>query len=332
MQFCIILNMEIIFFKRGWGDMERVYSIFDYFKEAFRINRNNKIIYRPQFIFIGIRLLMIIGMGLWVYSWIEGINIYSFNERDVLFFVLPYIITLIILLIAYGIISVIIEAGLYNMYKKAILFGKCEKSDFSEGVRKYFFKFLLGNIIIALAWLVISPIYLITGTITLSIGFSLIPLLVDIFLTMWKISLVMNDSKLFDAFKDSFKFARLNLFPLTVLQLIHWSFVKGVSSGASGGSVGNISNIFNYKTNGNDFPIPFSNINIDWEQFINMVLKVIKIIIAVLIPVISIAALAAALVKMLFEVFFSLVLFIAYNEKFSIPEVNMIEEVHSDVV
>lgn len=312
--------------------MERIYTIFDYFKEAFHINRENKIIYLPQFIFIGIRLLMIIGMGLWVYSWVDKINIYSFNERDVLFFILPYIITLVILLIAYGILSVIVEAGLYNMYKKSILLGKCEKSDFSEGVRKYFFKFFLSNILLALAWLIASPVYLITGAVTLSIGFTLIPLLVDIFLTMWKISLVMNDSKIFDALKDSIKFAKLNFFPLTVLQLIHWSFVKAASGGGGGGGLGNVGNSFNYKTGGNNIPAPFNNIDMDWDQIVNIVLKVIKIIIAVLIPVISIAVLASALVIMLFEVFFSLVLFIAYSRKFSIPEVNMIEEAGSDVV
>lgn len=313
--------------------MDRIYLIFDYFKEAFHINKENKNIYGPQFMFIGIRLLMIIGMGIWVYSWIDKININSFTEKDTLYFVIPYLITLVLLLIAYGIISVIIEAGLYNMYKKAIIIGKCEKSDFSEGVSKYFFKFFLGKIIIFLAWLVISPIYLITGTITLSLGFTLIPMLVDIFLTMWKISLVMNDSKLFDAFKDSFKFAKLSFFPLAVLQLIHWAFVKGISGGSGVGSIGgNIGNTLNYRTNANNLMIPFSNINIDRDQAINIFLKVIKIVIAVLIPVITIAALAAAIVKMLFEVFFSLVLFIAYNKKFIDSEVNMVEEVQSHVV
>ncbi len=325
--------MAIIYnIKKGWGEMERIYSIFDYFKEAFHINRSNKNIYRPQFILIGIRLLMIIGMGIWVYSWIDKININSFTEKDALYFVLSYGITLVLILIVYGIISVIIEAGLYNMYKKAILIGKCEKRDFSEGVSKYFFKFFLGKIIIFLTWIIISPIYLITGVITLSLGLTLVPLLVDIFLTMWKISLVMNDSKLFDAFKDSFKFAKLNFLPLTVLQLIHWAFVRGISGGSGFGNVGNIGNTFNYRTNANNFPIPFNNINIDREQFINIFLKVIKIVVAILIPVISIAALAAALVKMLFEVFFSLVLFIAYSKKFINSEVNMIEEVPSHVV
>lgn len=313
--------------------MDRIYLIFDYFKEAFHINKENKNIYRPQFMFIGIRLLMLIGMGIWVYSWIGKININSFTEKDVLYFVLSYGITLVLLLIAYGIISVIIESGLYNMYKKTILNGKCGKNDFFEGVSKYFFKFFLGKIIIFLSWLVISPIYLITGVITLSLGFTLIPILVDIFLTMWKISLVMNDSKIFDAFKDSFKFAKLNFFPLTVLQLIHWAFAKGISGGSSVGSAGgNIGNTLNYRTSGSHFSTPFSNINIDRDQFINIFLKVIKIVIAVLIPVITIAVLAAALVKMLFEVFFSLVLFIAYNKKFTTSEVNMIEEVQSHVV
>jgi hypothetical protein len=312
--------------------MERIYSIFDYFKEAFQINRSNKNVYRPQFMFIGIRLLMLIGMGIWVYSWIDKININTFTGEDALYFVIPYIITLVLILIAYGIISVILESGLYNMYKKAILLGKCEKVDFSEGVRKYFFKFFLGKIIIFLAWVVISPIYLITGVITLSLGFTLVPLLVDIFLTMWKISLVMNDSKLFDGFKDSFKFAKLNLLPLSILQIIHWAFVKGISSSGSVGNFSNVGNTFNYRTNTGDFPIPFKDINIDREQFVNIILKITKIVIAVLIPVITIAALAAALVKMLFEVFFSLVLFIAYTNKFIPSEIKMVEEVQNNVV
>lgn len=322
--------MVIIYnIKKGWGEMEKVYLIFDYFKEAFHINKENKNLYRPQIMFIGIRLLMIIGMGIWVYSWINKININSFTEENALYFILTYGITLVLILIAYGIVSVIVEAGLYNMYKRAILGGERGKSYFSEGVSKYFFKFLIGRIIIFLAWIVILPVYLITGMITLSIGFSLIPLVIDIFLTMWKISLVMNDSKLFQAYKDSLKFAKLNFFPLTVLQLIHFAFVKGVAGGNGGGNIGNT---FNYRNNANNFPIPFSDINIDKEQVLSIFLKVIKIVVAVLIPVISIAVLAAALVKMLFEVFFSLVLFIAYNKKFIIPETNIVEEVLSDVV
>jgi hypothetical protein len=188
--------------------MERVYLIFDYFKEAFHINRNNKAIYRPQLFYIGIKLIGIILMGLWFYSWIDKIDVHNFTGEDGVYFLLSYGLGILLISLAYGIISVIVESGLYNMYKKSIISEKVHQGDFSEGVKKYFFKFFLGKILIFVCWMVILPVYLITGVITISLGFALIPLLIDIFLTMWKVSLVMNDSGVIEAIKDSFKFAK----------------------------------------------------------------------------------------------------------------------------
>jgi hypothetical protein len=311
--------------------MEKVYLIFDYFKEAFHINRNNKSIYRPQLAYIGIKLLTIIVMGLWIYSWVDKIDVHSFTENDALYFVLSYGLTLLLIALIYGIISVIVESGLYNMYKKALISEKVKKGDFSEGVRKYFFKFFLGKLLIFVAWIVILPVYLITGVITISLGFALVPLLIDIFLTMWKVSLVMNDSGIIEAIKDSFKFAKLNFLPLTVLQLIHWAFVKGAAArGGGGGFGGNVGNMTNYKTNSNSAPFDFPGLpHINTDDVINVVMKIVKIAIGVIIPVITIAALAASLVKMIFEVFFSLVLFVAYNRKFIQIEENPLKEVLS---
>jgi hypothetical protein len=52
-----------------------------------------------------------------------------------------------------------------------------------------------------------------------------------------------------------------------------------------------------------------------------VVLKVLRISTGILVPIITIAALLGALIRMVFEIFFSLVLFITFQRKFLKPEV-----------
>lgn len=301
--------------------MTKTCLIFDYFKEAFHINKKNKGLYLPQIIFIMLKVLMIILIGVKIYSWIGTTDFYLLEDEKILDLILNYGLKALVMILGYGIISVFIESGLYNMYKKCILLGTVESGNFNEGVKKYFFKFLLGYIIIVLAWMIILPFYFILGILTIFIGFTIIPIIINIFLTMWKISIVTNDSGVFTAFKDSFKFAKNYFFPVTILQLIHWSFVTSTSSKP------NLS--FNFNGGTRLFSDnPFISDSILNEQIIiDEFLNIMKIVLKIIIPVITIATLVASLIKMIFEVFFSLVLFVAYNNGFSNTELTMDKEV-----
>ncbi|MDK2934150.1 MAG: hypothetical protein PWP27_1960 [Clostridiales bacterium] len=298
--------------------MKKIHWIFDYFKQAFHINRTNKILYIPQIIFIAVKLLMIMGIGVAVYTGLGQRDFYRLIIGDFrfeqFFPMLVYGgISLLMMGLIYMIISRIVEAGLYNMYKQSVMAGTIETGAFGDGVRKYFFSFLLGDILIFIAWVIFLPFYFIAGIVTLTVGFAIIPLIINIFLTMWKVSLVMNDSGLFTALGDSFRFANHYFFPLTILQFIHWSFVKGIRGGGNRGNYG-----LRWTEHVDKVPqLPFWPGSISNQQdIVAIVINFMKIAIAVLVPVVTIATAVAALIKMIFEVFFSLVIFIAYHHRF----------------
>lgn len=300
--------------------MNKFVLIFDYFKEAFHINKKNKSLYKPQFMLIAVKVLLLLFAGIGVYNWIGAGNIASLTAmgpEQILGFAFSLGFKLVAILLAYAIVSVIIESGLLNMYKKAVTQGYIEAGDFKEGLSKYFFKLLLGDVLIILCYILSLPFYLILGIISLTVGLTVIPILAGVFLSMWKVSLVMNDFGIVEAIKDSFRFAKRNFIPLTVLQIIHWAFSNGVNSGGSGGG----SN-FNFPSSNNSGSDYSQNFGYDWTSVPGMeeVIRIIKIIIAVLLPIISIAVIASSVIAMIFEVFFSLTLFVAYKNDFKLEE------------
>lgn len=298
--------------------MNKIVLIFDYFKEAFHTNKKNKSLYKPQIALIAVRVLLMLLVGIGVYRWIGVGNITSvtaMRSEEILGFMFSQGFKLLAIMLVYALISVIIESGLLNMYKKAVTQGYTEPGDFKEGLSKYFLKLLLGEILIILCYIPLLPFYLILGIVTMTVGLTVIPIVIGVFLTMWKISLVMNDTGIFAAAKDSFGFAKRNFIPLSVLQIIHWAFIHAASGGSSGGG-GNISNVNNFN---NDFNQGYSN-DIFTTPAMEEIIKVIKIVIAILLPIISIAIIAASVIVMIFEVFFSLTLFVAYKNDFKVEE------------
>jgi hypothetical protein len=314
--------------------MKSVYSIFDSFKTAFHINKENKELYRPQVILIVIKSIMMVGVGVGLYWWIgkEGLLELLSGEVTFLRFALKVLsvgIGLLTMITAYVLLSRMVEAGLYNLYKKSVAGIVLERKDFWEGIRKYFLNFLFGDLLILAAWVVISPIYFIAGAVTLTIGFAVIPMAINIFLTMWKVSLVMNDSTLFASIGDSFKFAKRNFFPLAVLQLIHWSFMKlGGGSGNTLSWTRNVDKVSNIDklppTVHSDMFSGHQNMLGNGEPFtldtLKNVIGIVRMIIAVLIPVVTIAVAVSSLVKMIFEVFFTLAIFVVYRDDFGQSE------------
>lgn len=298
--------------------MNKFVLIFDYFKEAFHINKKNKSLYMPQIALIVVNVFITLFVGIGVYNWVnvgEITSLTSMGPDQIIRFMFNQGFKLVAIMLAYALISVVVESGLLNMYKKAVTQGYIEAGTFKEGLSKYFFKLLLGHILIILCYIPILPFYLILGIVTLTVGLTIIPMVIAVFLTMWKISLVMNDTGIFDAIKDSFRFAKRNFVPLAVLQVIHWAFANGASGGGSGGG-GNISNISNFN---NDLNQGLGNEAIPMPDMTEAI-RVIKIIIAIFIPIISIVIITVSIIAMIFEVFFSLTLFVAYKNGFKIEE------------
>lgn len=296
--------------------MNKLGLIFDYFKEAFHLNKQNKALYKPQIALILVKVLLLVLVGVGIYSWIGTNNIYAMmgmQDWDIIRFVLGLGLKLILILAVYSLLSVLLDAGLLNMYKKTVLQGYTEPGDFKEGVSKYFFRLLAGEVLLCICYLLCLPFYLILGLVTLTVGLTLIPAVASIFLTMWKISMVMNDSTIFTALKDSFRFAKNNFFPLAVLQVIHWSFV----SGAAGRGSGN----FNFPNNTNMEEGVLDELHQlpNMDYVLETMARVFKMVIAILIPVVSIAVVVASVIIMVFEVFFSLALFVAYKNGFVVP-------------
>lgn len=314
---------------RGAVSLNKLLLVFDYFKEAFHLNKQNKALYAPQIALIAVRVLLIVFAGIGIYNWIgmENINSLSAKETgEILRFFLGQGLKLIGLVLIYSFIYVIIEAGLLNMYKKAISQGYTESGDFKEGVSKYFIKLLAGEIVIAVCYMVALPFYLILGLITLTAGLTLIPFLAGIFLSMWKVSLVMKDNGIFRSIGDSFGFAKRNFWPLSFLQAIHWAFIGGMR----GGSGGN----FNFSNNAGNIAGNPAYGGVDTQQFLEQFIRIFKIVIAVMIPVVAVVTIGASIVVMIFEVFFTLALFIAYNRDFKLeavlPETLIESEVSDD--
>lgn len=295
--------------------MKKLLLIFDYFKEAFHLNKQNKALYVPQIVLIAVNVLLIVFVGIGVYRWIgvENINnLASMGFRGIIKFALSQGLKVLALVLLYSLISVAIEAGLLNMYKKVVLQGYTEKGDFKEGFSKYFLRLLAGSILIVICYILAMPFYLLIGLITLTVGFTVIPILAGIFLTMWKVSLVMNDKGIFSSIGDSFSFAKRNFIPVAFLQIIHWAFLGGAGGGRSGN--------FNFTQNIGNTPDSTSLQQPAVQQALEQAVKIIKIVVAVIIPVAALATIGASIIIMIFEVFFSLALFVAYKNDFRIEE------------
>ncbi len=297
--------------------MKKLLLVFDYFKETFHLNKQNKSLYTPQIILIVMNLLIVLTIGLGVYNWIgiENINnLSSMGATEIFGFLFSQGLKLLAIVLFSIIFSVIVEAGLLNMYKSVVTQGYTKPGDFQQGISKYFLRLLLGKLLILICYVLAIPFYLIIGLASLTVGLAVIPLAASIFLSMWKVSLVMNDKGIFSAIGDSFSFAAKNFIPLTFLQIIHFAFTNGGSGGNS-----NSLNIYNN----------FSNMqsNHFWEQTptqlnLEQVINVFKIIVAVLIPIVAISTITISIIGIIFEVFFSLALFVTYKNGFKIEEIS----------
>jgi len=277
------------------------------------VNRSNKELYWPQIALVLVKMVFVAGAGIWVHTWLGGDRFLNFLQmgslQDFFSMVLGAAGISMLGLILWLLMARMVEAGLYYMYKTAVLTGTIQSGTFGTGVAKYFLSFLLGDLLISAALLVLFIPWVIIGIITVSIGFTVGIIGVGVLLMFWKVSLVWKEEGVIAAIKDSILFAWNNLLALVVLFLIRGSFSSPMNFSASGG---NFSNVINYRFDGSD-----TFFNIDPVELSNY----LRLGVAIATPLLVIIIAGAALVRMIFDVFFGLTLFITYKHGFSKEEV-----------
>jgi len=368
--------------------MEKVLLIFDRLKEAFNINVQNKKIYKSQIMLAIVNAAAIFVLFSILFSYYLRLESREFNfSIFTISDLISVLVSVFLVYILFALILVFFEAGLFHMYYKAVYSGTADNSDFFEGTRKYFWKFFGVNILTTLMWVVIIPVYLILGFISMGAGFVLVPILITIFLSMWKVSLVVNGDGLISAFKSSIKFAGKNFVPFMIFILLMLAFTAPVRQNSGIDYISNIGQKFqqkqkefkntpdmqdesimnlkdnvdleglNAKTNLNlekemsdifnenklqegveasDFDLKYPDIGIpsadnelskftklfgdDFSKTISDALSkasgLIKIIILAAISLITLGTFFSLLIKMFFQVFFMLAMFVIYKKGF----------------
>lgn len=307
--------------------MEKIALIFDYMKKAFRLNADNKGLYRPIVLLILLKATFFIIFGVMLYNFTLSLEDAILDWEFFANFGIKTVGGLLLMMVVVGIGSLIVEAGLYNMYRFVLEEGPLQQGVFSYGIRKYFWKFLFVNILVFIFWLLILIPYIIVGFVTLFIGFVLVPLIVSVFTIMWKIIIVVDGLGIMDSLKKSIRFAKQNFVPLTALIIIKQAFS---AFGSGGGSTGGNSSKFINDSRNEFMPVEgIENINPDaaFREFFTEALPFIKAAFYIMIPVITIAIVITSLIKMVFEVFFNLTLFVMYMEPKSPEKIELDKEV-----
>lgn len=318
--------------------MKRISCLFDYFKIAFSINKENKGLYKPQIILIMLKTCLIIVTGIVIYDYVSLLSIVDEVTEQMIFAKVLSTGGLYFLIFIVSIfVKIAFEAGLYSMYKDCIKEGALKANSFTEGIKTYFLKFLIADILMLIAWIIMLLPYIIIGFVTMFAGFIIIPIIISIFTAMWKVSIVIDGSGVVDSLKKSFRFAKLNFWPLSFLIIIQNAF----SSLANGGGSSGGSNLSNFNQNTSSVQNPtlgngvledkiFSEIPSAMSSFdpsADVILSYVRLGFFILIPVISIAVVISSLIKMVFDVFFSLSVFVMYTENLDAEKIDLVKEV-----
>lgn len=307
---------------------EKILKLFDYFKLAFALNSQHKGLYKPQIIFLILRgtLIFLAGSSLieitsMLMPFIGNVTVTKFlaltwgefRGTPLLLFVTTFLVA--------GFGSTYVEAGLYAFYAK-INRDDLDDLQFAHEANKYFFTFLVGNIVIALFWLVAAIPYIIIGLVTLTLGLIWLPILVSAFLMVWKAAVVSDQVGVFEAIGKSMAFCRRNFWPTIVFIIIKGAVSNMTTGGSSGntGSYQNSFNSFNEFDGGSIDNMPFTGP--DTLPFFNGantydILSRVMVIIVALIAIISVLV---GMVHMLFEIFFGISAVIIYQDDWSLPD------------
>ncbi len=310
----------------------KILKLFDYFKEAFAVNINNKGLYKPQLAYLVLRGILLFLSGLAITDLAATMAPFIGNVDFTKFFQLlwsefkgtPMIlmaVTTIVMLFG----STYVEAGLYGMYNKATD-GEDIDGVFAPSANRYFFSFLLGNILIFIFWLIILIPYLIVGLLTLTIGLIWIPLFFSALMMVWKAALVSEDIGLIDAIKESIAFGKRHFIPATFFVILREALSRmGGSGGGGGNGTSNISNTFNNNNLGSDFGGSGFGGGPDMgSSFLDSGFDfgIIRIIAVSGITLVSIMTIIVGAIHMIFDIFFGLTSVIIYKDDWhvEVPE------------
>lgn len=206
-------------------------EIMDDCKNALRTANNNKGIFVPIFIKLGLNLLLfIIAIGFVFGNVIRMLNL-SYRGKDDLLILLRevpvFIVIGVIIYLLYLAASSIIEVGSINLIKVAASGVKPKSSHFFEGIKDYFFKVLGGKLLILLIFLVLSPIIIglyllyavLIGTLTAGWGITFLSVFVAVYFTSWTTAVVVDNLPPVKAIGISFKIGRKYFWGLFIVML-----------------------------------------------------------------------------------------------------------------
>lgn len=310
---------------------KKILKLFDYFKKAYLLNINNKTLYKPQIYFILLKGALVLITALFstmvVESFLESIettsNVYNFSFLWVLILIVfPVVITILVLASSY------VEAGMYYMYLK-VSKNTLEPDDWKIGAKQFFTRFLGGNLLILLFWIIALIPYLLVGVISLGIGFTLVPVIISALLMVWKVIVVSENASTVPAIKKSLAFGKMNLIPASVLIIIQNSLTT-IGGGSVGGGYSNLINLFNqsnYRNTLGEAPLNPGTGNFDFD-LVNL-FRTIAIIVS---SILTVSVIVGALIQMLFTVFFGLTFTIIYHDNWQIDPEEAIQLNHGEVL
>lgn len=224
--------------------MKKFLLVFDYFKEVFEVNRNNKLLYKPQIIMAIIKALIVLGISTFTYLYIEYlINSNPYFGISLLTSILLGILGILGIITVLWLVLMLFESGFYYMYFKSLTSGTVRDIDFWDGVRKYFLKFIIVDIMTKVIWIFVGILTFIAGILTLGVGFVLVPIAFMIFISMWKVSIVYDNCGIFEALGKSMKFAGRHFIPFSLFMLITFAFTSPIQSYGWGNGVLKLSNL-----------------------------------------------------------------------------------------
>jgi len=283
-------------------------ELLEYGKDTFNLLRKRKIIFLPYVALILLKMaifLVLFGFGVYIArDFIDGgmnpdfIFDYSFLPMGILGGLLVGLIALVI--------KSYIDAGISSLFLLALKGEEISLSDFWAGGNYFFSRIFGGNLLIILTGLILSPfllvIYVIVGIITLGLGFFALPLLIGVFLGMWQVSLVTNDSDIMTSIKNSIRFGKDYFWPFLFVNFIE-GIISGVTSFSGGGS--NNSSGIKYDLELNELErIP----SFFWQEGINWLIGLGSVVFGFFFIITS-------LISMIFDVFFKGYYFVLYFNK-----------------
>ena len=211
--------------------------------------------------------------------------------------------------LAIGLISLIVksyvDAGTSSLIFLALKGKKVTLSDFWAGGNYFFGRIFGGTLMLSLFGIILSPflliVYVIVGILTLGLGFIALPLLIAVFLGMWPVSLVCNDTDIMTAIKNSYRFGKDHFWPFLFV-----NFIQGIISGFTsfGGESKEGKGInFNLKSQDLDrIPSYFLKEGISW-------------LIGLGSAVFGLMFIISSLFKLIFDIFFKGLYFVMYLDK-----------------